>query len=92
MTDNQIILPLEEEATNLELHTKLCAQRYQQLIGKLDTVDTRLDRLEVYIIDIKDALKNDDAKKYKTYLSWAGMAITVIIGASATIIARLLVH
>ena len=80
MTDNQIILPLEEEATNLELHTKLCAQRYQQLINKLDFVDHRLDRLENHVVDIKDRIVNLGSKTSDTYLKWAGVIILTLLG------------
>jgi len=80
VTDNQIILPLEEEATNLELHTKLCAQRYQQLINKLDFVDHRLDRLENHVVDIKDRIVNLGSKTSDTYLKWAGVIILTLLG------------
>lgn len=80
MLENQIILPLEEEATNLELHTKLCAQRYQQLIGKLDHVDHRLEKLESHIVDIKDKLVNVNNKTSDTYLKWAGVIILTLLG------------
>lgn len=88
--DNQLILAIEEEETNLELHVKLCEQRYRQLTTKLDHVDTRLERLESHIVDIKDAIKNTDNSKYKTYLVWAGAAISLLVTASASIIAHLL--
>ena len=88
--DNQLILAIEEEETNLELHVKLCEQRYRQLTTKLDQVDLRLDRLEIHIVEIKDSLKNTDSTKYKTYLAWAGIAISLLVTASASIIAHLL--
>jgi len=89
---SEIIDTVTGEENSLELHVRLCEQRYKQLIGKFDTVEQRLDRLESHIVDIKDSLKGTDTTKYKTYLGWAGIAITAIIGASATIIARLLTH
>ena len=89
---NDIIETVSGEEGSLELHVKLCEQRYKQLINKFDTVEHRLDRLEGHIVDIKDAIKGTDTTKYKTYLGWAGVAITVIVGASATIIAKLISH
>lgn len=89
---NDIIETVAGEEDSLELHVKLCEQRYKQLINKFDTVEHRLDRLEMHIVDIKDAIKGTDATKYKTYLGWAGIAITAIIGASATVISRLILH
>ena len=80
LMDNQIILPLEEEETNLDLHVKLCAQRYQQLLGKFDNVNTRLDRLETHIVDIKDKISAVNKTTSDTYLKWAGFIILTLLG------------
>jgi len=86
--ENQLLLAIEEEETNLELHVKLCEQRYKQLTSKLDHVDTRLDRLETHIVDIKDALVGINKNTSSTYLKWAG----VVIGLLSTTIVGLLIH
>lgn len=86
--DNQIILALEEEETNLELHVKLCEQRYRQLTNKLDHVDNRLSSLETHIVDIKDAIVGVNKNTSSTYLKWAG----VIIGLLSTTVVGLLFH
>lgn len=88
MVENQFILSLEEEETNLELHVKLCEQRYRQLTNKLDQVDHRLDRLETHIVDIKDALVGVNKNTSSTYLKWAG----VVIGLLSTTVVGLLIH
>jgi len=86
--ENQFILALEEEETNLELHVKLCEQRYRQLTSKLDHVDHRLDRLETHIVDIKDSLSGLSSDNDKTYLKWAGF----IIGLLSTFCLGLVAH
>lgn len=88
MMEHQIILPLEEEETNLELHTKLCSQRYQQLLSKFDHVDNRLDRLELHVVEIKDAITGINTNTSSTYLKWAG----VIIGLLGTFSLGLVTH
>lgn len=82
--ETQIILPLEEEETNLDLHVKLCAQRYNQLLHKFDQVDIRLDKLEIHVVDIKEAVSNIGKNTTITYLKWAGVLIGLL---STTIIA-----
>ena len=77
---NEVIETMEEESTNLALHTKLCAQRYNQIINKFDKVDGRLTKIEEMLIEIKSSIIGEEAAKYKTYLSWAGVVITALVG------------
>lgn len=77
---SDLIETLEQESTDLALHSKLCAQRYKQIIDKLDTVDERLDRIDAVLLEIKDTIAHDEVGKYKTYLSWAGVVITSLLG------------
>jgi hypothetical protein len=77
---NEVIETMEEESTNLALHTKLCAQRYHQIINKFDKVDGRLTKIEEMLLEIKSSLTSEEAAKYKTYLGWAGVVITALTG------------
>ena len=77
---NDVIETVEEESTNLALHTKLCAQRYNQIINKFDKVDGRLNKIEEVLLEIKDNITSEEAAKYKTYLGWAGVVITALFG------------
>lgn len=86
--DNQLIHSVEEEETNLELHVKLCEQRYRQLTSKLDHVDARLNRLEGHIVDIKDVIVSVNNNTSATYLKWAG----AIIGLLGTFSLGLVTH
>jgi len=87
-----LIEKIDAEENNLALHVQLCEQRYHQLLSKFDHVDERFQKIETVLLEIKDRLTNDNSSKYKTYLGWAGAVITIVVGASATIIARLLGH
>ena len=77
---SDIIETVTEESLNLELHTKLCAQRYQQLIHKFDVVDSRLDKIETTLVEIRECLGQQESRKYQTYLAWAGVVITALAG------------
>ena len=41
---------------SLEDHLNECEDRYQRVVERLDTIDDRLYRLELLILDIKQAL------------------------------------
>ena len=77
---SDIIETVTEESENLELHTKLCAQRYQQLIHKFDVVDSRLNKIDATLVEIKECLGRQESHKYQTYLTWAGVVITALAG------------
>lgn len=79
---NDIIESLVEEETNLVLHTKLCAQRYEQITDRLNNMDERFDRVEATLVEIKNAITSETKDNYKMYLAWAGVIITTLIGAT----------
>ena len=43
---------------SLEEHLSECETRYQAVINKLDTLDTRMSRLEQLMLEIKDVLRS----------------------------------
>jgi len=79
---SEIIESLVEEETNLVLHTKLCAQRYEQITDRLSNMDQRFDRVEAALLEIKRAVSTESQDNYKMYLAWAGVIITTLIGAT----------
>ena len=38
------------EKKSLEAHVELCAERYANLENKLDSLETRMDKMEKYIL------------------------------------------
>lgn len=88
LTKNDIIDTLPGESESLALHVQLCEQRYIQLINKFDHVDSRLDKIETVLVDIKGKIDKKEEAHYKNYLKWAG----VIIGLLATFSTGLLTH
>ena len=85
---NDIIETVSGEEGSLELHVKLCEQRYKQLINKFDTVEHRLDRLEGHVVEIKDSISGIGKNTSAIYLKWAG----TIIGVLLTLVIGLIYH
>lgn len=52
--------PSEIEKESLEAHVELCAIRYNNLEQKLTHLETRIDKLELYLVDIKKSLTESD--------------------------------
>ena len=80
MTEMTVIEPVTGEASNLELHTELCAQRYTQLITKFDEVDGRLDQIHATLRDIHTHITDIRSDTTHTYLKWAGAVIMILVG------------
>lgn len=83
-----VIETLSAEETDLKLHTELCHQRYVQLIHKFDEVDSRLDKIEAVLLDIKDSIDKRSTDNTEKYLRWGGS----IIGIMATALVGMLLH
>jgi len=48
--------PSEIEKQSLEAHVEICAVRYSNLETKLNNLEHRMDKLEGYLVSIKDSL------------------------------------
>jgi len=57
--------PTDIEKQNLEAHVEICAVRYSNLETKLNNLEQRMDKMEVYLVNIKDSLEGrlDDRSK-----------------------------
>ena len=81
---SNIIDTIRGESENLPLHVDLCEKRYQQLIQKFETVDSRLDKIENMLVEINSKLHSNNTIWYKKYLSWSGAIILILIGIIAS--------
>lgn len=91
--------PTEIEKKSLEAHVELCAERYATLENKLTRLETRMDKLEGYLIEIKDviikssapapAVKGEDANPYKTMIAIGTTIIGVLITGVITLLVKL---
>lgn len=68
------------EKENLEAHVELCAERYDALETKLDTVEKKVSSLESSVREIKDMIVHLDRRRSTQLITWAGTFITMLIG------------
>jgi prefoldin subunit 5 len=66
------------EKKSLEAHVELCAERYSNLEIKLEHLDSRMDKLEGHIVDIKDSIGRVGTENNKTLIT-IGTAIFVAL-------------
>jgi hypothetical protein len=78
---SEFIETLAQEETDLTLHSRLCAQRYQQITDRLSHMDQRFDRIETTLADIKQVITINQQGNMQLYLSWAAGIITILTGA-----------
>ena len=77
---SDIIEPVAQEETDLVLHSRLCAQRYQQITDRIDNLTVKLDNVVVTVKEIRDLVTTKEDQNLKRYLQWAGYAITTLLG------------
>lgn len=89
---------LDIEKKSLEAHVEICAVRYSNLESQLQNLETRMDKVEGYLIEIKEAIaktpaepKNtDDATgPYKMMLTIGTTIGGALIGALITLIVHI---
>ena len=69
----------EIEKNNLEAHTELCAERYDNLQSQLSTIDNRIDSMEAAIGDLKQILWDiKDANHNPIVGLGAGLIVTLL--------------
>lgn len=78
----------EIEKKSLEAHVELCAERYANLDTKLDSLESRMDKMEKYILEIRNNLSGAESGQYKTIIAIG----TTIVGAMVAGAITLIVH
>ena len=51
--------PTQIEKESLEAHVELCAVRYNSLEQKLNNLETRMDKLELLILEIRNSVSKN---------------------------------
>ena len=76
--------PTDIEKQSLEAHVELCAIRYNNLDTKLNNLEQRMDKLELHLIGIKDALTNKvDGQNKQTisiFVTIGGVILSALLG------------
>lgn len=89
--NTDLIETLEAERTSLDLHVDLCAQRYTQLLNKFDIVETRFQKIEGMLVEIKDTISANKTDNTEKYLKWGGAVIFVLSSALIGLVTHLLI-
>jgi hypothetical protein len=76
----EFLEPLQAESENLDLHTKLCAARYQQITQHFDVINLRLNNIETTLKEIQQVVSNNQSAILNRFLSWGGIAILTMLG------------
>lgn len=87
----------EIEKKSLEAHVELCAERYSNLENKLINLESRMEKLEHYILEIKESISQkinapapeDTTGPYKMMLTIGTTIGGALIGALITLIVHI---
>ena len=76
--------PSDIEKKSLEAHVEICAVRYGALETKLTNLEQRMDKMEMYLIGIKESLENKLEDRSKSAMGWTitilGVLLSAILG------------
>jgi type VI protein secretion system component VasF len=77
---NRTIEPIAAESTSLELHTELCAARYQQITDVLNTIDHRLIQMDSDLILMRDMIVTNQDRLHDRIFAWGSAIIVALAG------------
>jgi hypothetical protein len=84
MEFNVVIKPYDIERTSLEAHVDICAERYDKMENKMDTMEIRLAKVETIVSDIKSMLIEKETLAYKKLVGLGigiiGSLLTALLG------------
>ena len=76
--------PYDIERTSLEAHVDICAERYDKMENKMDTMEIRLAKVETIVSDIKNMLIEKETLAYKKLVGLGigiiGSLLTALLG------------
>jgi predicted nucleic acid-binding Zn-ribbon protein len=67
------------EKESLEAHVELCAERYEKLEHKLNTVEKKVEKLEEHVIAIRESLAGAGDRQSKQIIAIGTAIISVLI-------------
>jgi predicted nucleic acid-binding Zn-ribbon protein len=77
------------EKKSLEAHVELCAERYANLENKLDSLETRMDKMEKYILEIRNSLSGSENNQFKTIIAVGTTLMGALVAGAITLIVHL---
>lgn len=73
--------PSDIEKKSLEAHVEICAVRYGALDTKLNNLEQRMDKMEMYLIGIKESLENKMEDRSKSVMGWTISILGILLSA-----------
>jgi len=73
--------PSDIEKKSLEAHVEICAVRYGALDTKLNNLEQRMDKMEMYLIGIKESLENRMEDRSKAVMGWTITILGILLSA-----------
>lgn len=73
--------PSDIEKKSLEAHVEICAVRYEALDTKLNNLEQRMDKMEMYLIGIKESLENRMEDRSKSVMGWTVSILGILLSA-----------
>jgi hypothetical protein len=84
MYKTMVTKPYDIERTSLEAHVDICAERYDKMENKMDTMELRLAKVETIVSDIKNMLIEKETLAYKKLVGLGigiiGSLLTALLG------------
>jgi archaellum component FlaC len=77
------------EKKSLEAHVELCAERYTNLENKLDSLEGRMDKMEKYILEIRNSLAGAENNQFKTIIAVGTTLMGALVAGAITLIVHL---
>jgi len=77
------------EKKSLEAHVELCAERYANLDNKLDNLESRMDKMEKYILEIRNSLSGSENNQFKTIIAVGTTLMGALVAGAITLIVHL---
>ena len=77
------------EKKSLEAHVELCAERYSNLNDRLESLDSRMGKIEHLISEVKRAIASAPNESNKTLIAIGTTVVGAMIGAIITLVVHL---
>ena len=78
----------ELEKKSLEAHVDLCQQRYLELERRLASLESRFEKMDQTLQEIKSMIYQSHKDEKKQLLGIAGSIITVLLGVAGYLFSR----
>ena len=76
------------EKKSLESHVELCAERYKFLESKLETLDTKITKVEEVVEEVHTCIQKMQNRRSDQVMQWGGAVILTLVGVIGWLLAN----